>query len=509
MRLASPAARTLTGTALAGALLVGLTGGAQPAAAAEPAVPSWLVPLHFSNDNGTRRSCTGITLSATRTLVAPDCYTGRTDKDFSWEYDRATGMIEGGHNNPDYRTHPQFNAATRQAGIGVHHDSRVDPHKSGKPVLAGPGDTALYTAGARATFHSWAAPGAVDGQRVRHTEQVVVRRAADCAAALGVAALPPGVICSSTAPGTPAPAPEEQCAGDSGGALVAGGRLVAVSATGANACVRNGIRLYTAVPTYRAVIEEWSRDVDADQGGGSVLGREPGEGLYDLLTTGPYTRNPVDSTGQFLERDYNLLLQAGDLNGNGYGDLLGRTPGGTLYRVPVTADIDTGTRVGLGTGFNRYNRLLAVRDLSGDGRPDVIGRDASGNLWMHPGTASGGLGARVKVGVGWGQFSMIVGRGDLSGDARPDLLARDARGDLWLYRGNGRGGFLPRTKAGAGWNSFNAVVASGDFDHDGRQDVIGRTPTGAAYLYNANGKGGFAASELITSKYWKGYTSLT
>ncbi|MGW7367651.1 FG-GAP-like repeat-containing protein [Streptomyces sp. NPDC054841] len=505
----------LTATALAGGLLAGVTGTAQAAAvatprAAAPATPSWLIPLSFAG-NGTTRACTGIVLSATRTLAAPDCFTGRSDTDFAYDYNLATGQIESGTNRPDYRTHPQFDATTRQAGVGVLIDSHVDPSRYGKPVLAGSADTVLYAAGKPATFYSWAAPAGASEQRVKHTEQVVVRRGADCAAALGLgSSLPPGMICTSAAPGTPTPDPKEQCTGDSGGALVAGGKLVAFSATGAAACVRDGFRLYTAVPTYRPVIEGWTRDVDLDHWTtGSVLGREPGPGIFDLLQSGPYTKDPVNGTGQLFEDEYNLLLQAGDFNRNGYADLLGRTPGGTLYRIPVGENLEPGTRVSLGTGWSRYNRLFAVRDLSGDGQPDVVGRDASGYLWMHPGTGSGGVGARVKIGVGWGQFTVITGRGDLSGDARPDLLARDGKGDLWLYPGNGRGGFLPRIKAGAGWNSFNTVVASGDFDRDGRQDVIARTSWGAAYLYNANHAGSFFGAKQITDKYWKRYTYLS
>ncbi|WP_406271360.1 FG-GAP-like repeat-containing protein [Streptomyces sp. NBC_00191] len=502
--------RAWTGTALAGALLGGLLGTAQPAAAATPAVPSWVVPLLYQSPSGTLRSCTGITLSPQRTLVPPDCFSGRSDADVVWRYSLSTGQRESGEGNPSYRTHPQFNVGNRQAAIGV--QQGLSPYAAtSTPVLAGSGDTSLYTAGATATFHSWSGSGSIDGQRVRHSEQVVVRRSADCAAAFGLgSSLPTGIICTSAAPGTPMPDPNEQCAGDSGGALVAGGKLVAVSATGPTSCVRAGMRLYTAVPTYRAVVEEWTRDVgyfDWRQPG-SILGQEP-VGVVDVLEARTYAKDPVDSSGMFLPPiGTNLVLQAGDLNGDRRADLIARTSNGTLYRLPVTTTSNTGSPVNLGTGWGRYNRMLAMRDMSGDGRPDVVGRDGNGDLWMHPGNGAGGFGTRLKIGVGWGGFNTLAGRSDLSGDARPDLLARDANGDVWLYRGNGKGGFLPRTKIGAGWKSFNAIVASGDFDDDGRQDVIARTSTGAAYLYNANNTGGLTAPKLITS-YWKRYTALT
>ncbi|MFF4228618.1 FG-GAP repeat domain-containing protein [Streptomyces sp. NPDC001820] len=115
-----------------------------------------------------------------------------------------------------------------------------------------------------------------------------------------------------------------------------------------------------------------------------------------------------------------------DLDRNGYADLLVRTTGGTLQRVPITEGIDTGQRVNLGTGWNRYNKLLVVRDLTGDGKPDLLGREASGQLWLYRGNGAGGFGSRVLIGAGWGQYYAIVGRGDLSGDSVPDLL-----GGIW------------------------------------------------------------------------------
>ncbi|MEU4494961.1 FG-GAP-like repeat-containing protein [Streptomyces sp. NPDC023998] len=503
-------ARALVTTALAGALLAGTTGAAQPAAAAEPAVPSWLVPIAMEDEaDGAKRACTAIVLSTTRTLVAPDCFTGRSEKDFVWDYG-STGEIEGGTNRPDYRTHPQFNAATRLAAIGVLNQSRANPGGYGRPVLAGPADTGLYAAGSIATFFSWAAVGDPKAKRVRHAEQAVVRTSADCATALGVTGLPKGTICTGPPPGTVPPNAQEQCFGDSGGALVAGGKLIAVSATGSAACVKNGIRLYTTVPTYRALIEGWTRDVDLDhETTGSILAREPGEGIIDHLTFGPITSDPVDSTGQLFEPSANLVLQAGDLDRNGYADLLVRTTGGTLQRVPIREDTSPGKRANLGTGWNRYNKLLVVRDLTGDGQPDLLGREPSGYLWLYRGNGTGGFGSRVLIGSGWGQYNAIAGRGDLSGDAVPDLLVRDAVGDMWLYRGNGRGGFLSRTKAATGWKGFNAIVGSGDFDHDGRQDVIGRTAAGAGYLYNINGKGNFVSGKLLTSNRYKGYVALS
>ncbi|MCX4395188.1 hypothetical protein [Streptomyces sp. NBC_01767] len=99
MRRAFPA-RALTTMAAAGAVLAGLLGSA-PEARAATTVPSWLIPLYYSDDaDGSHRACTGITLSRTRTLATPDCFTGRGHADMEWEYRLSSGQLGSGSSDP-------------------------------------------------------------------------------------------------------------------------------------------------------------------------------------------------------------------------------------------------------------------------------------------------------------------------------------------------------------------------------------------------------------------------
>ncbi|WP_327355058.1 FG-GAP-like repeat-containing protein [Streptomyces sp. NBC_01304] len=496
-------------------LLAGLLGGAieaAPSAQAAATVPSWVIPLYYDDEaTGTHRACTGVVLSKTRTLATPDCFTGMGTGDFEWEYNLGTGQLAGGGEQVAYRSHPKYDATSRYAAVTV--ANRRTPDNSGKPVLATGSDSALWAAGAKATFHSWAGLDADNAPRVRHSEQVVVKSAAQCAELLG-GALPGGTLCTAPAPGAPPVADDDQCFGDAGGALVAGGRLVAVSATQATGCVRGGVRVYTKVASYRPLIDEWTRGVDTHyRDAGSILAKEPND-LVDVCSTDVRRKLEgcgVDDTGSFDGTGYNTLLQAGDMNGDGFGDLLARTSGGTLYRVPSRdfelADFDH--RVRIGGGWDAYSRLVAVRDISGDGRGDLVARDGSGVLWLYRGTSDGKFAARARIGGGWGTYNTLAGRGDLSGDGRSDLVARDGSGVLWLYRGNGRGGFEPRKKIGGGWGRYNAIVASGDMDHNGRQDILARTPGGAAYLYNADHTGGFATPKQLAETRLKRYSRIS
>ncbi|MFB7212004.1 FG-GAP-like repeat-containing protein [Streptomyces sp. NPDC056255] len=513
-RFAVPGAgRALTTLAAAGAVLAGLLGSA-PQARAATTVPSWLIPLHYADEaDGSHRACTGITLSRTRTLATPDCFTGRSHADMEWEYDLSSGQPSSGGSDPRYRSHPTYDAATRRGAVSV--AIRATPASYGKPVLASSADTALYAEGAKATFYSWAGLDLTDAPRVRHSEQVVLKSAASCAALLG-RTLPSGTLCTVPAPGAPPVADEDQCFGDAGGALVGGGKLIAISATRATGCVTGGVRLYTRISSYRSTVVDWTRDVDLDERiSGSVLAREPGD-LIDLCTTDQQGRLSdcyVDSIGSMIDwRDqFDFMTELGDLGGDGKGDLLARTPGGTLYRIPSAlshSDLGKAGKVKLGTGWSKYNRIVAARDLSGDGLPDILARDASGVIWLYRGKSDGSLAGRTKV-TTWKSYTAIAGRGDLSGDGRADIVARDSAGVLWLYRGNGKGGFAPRTKIGSGWGKYNVIVGSGDMDHNGRQDILARTPAGAVYLYNANHTGGFSAPRKLADTRWKKYTKIS
>ncbi|MFF1511465.1 FG-GAP-like repeat-containing protein [Streptomyces sp. NPDC058326] len=156
---------------------------------------------------------------------------------------------------------------------------------------------------------------------------------------------------------------------------------------------------------------------------------------------------------------YDVLTSPGDTNGDGYADLIVRqTSTGDMYFYAGTADHRVKARVKIGSNWKLYKKIAGAGDLNGDGRGDLLGVDAAGVLWRYYGTATGGVTARVKVGGGWGGYSSLVGVGDLSGDGRADLVARDTAGKLWRYSGTGTGAYGTRAQIGAsGWNTFKGL----------------------------------------------------
>ncbi|WP_075017633.1 VCBS repeat-containing protein [Actinacidiphila rubida] len=157
---------------------------------------------------------------------------------------------------------------------------------------------------------------------------------------------------------------------------------------------------------------------------------------------------------------YNLLTSPGDMNGDGYPDLVARDTKGTLFLYEGTASGIFGTRSNIGYGYQIYNSIVGVHNLTTNqwSSDDVIARDTSGVLWEYLTDGYGHMSMRHRVGAGWNIYTAIVGVGDITGDGRSDLVARDANGDLWRYSSLSSGLFAPRVKIGWAWQSYKSLI---------------------------------------------------
>ncbi|MGW4855474.1 FG-GAP-like repeat-containing protein [Streptomyces sp. NPDC004288] len=228
---------------------------------------------------------------------------------------------------------------------------------------------------------------------------------------------------------------------------------------------------------------------DADDFCGSE-GRFPP--LYDLVNRRPATSQ---TPGAF-----------GDLNRDGYADLLTRNGVGQLWG---SHDYTSGSGPRLvGGGWSGMTKLVRHGDYDGDGKEDVYARDAAGVLWLYPGDGRGSFKPRVKVGGGWNTMRDLAAAGDLTGDGRADLLASDGNGVLWTYPGDGRGRFGARKKVGSGWKAINELVGAGDMNSDRKADLVARDTGGRLWLYPGNGRGWFGARKLIGTGGWNSLREL-
>lgn len=157
---------------------------------------------------------------------------------------------------------------------------------------------------------------------------------------------------------------------------------------------------------------------------------------------------------------FNVLTSPGDVTGDGRADLVARQAStGDMY---LYADDGAGklkARGRIGTNWKLYRAVFGAGDLNGDGVGDLLAVDGSNQLWRYSGVATGALKARVLVfGANWASGrNAFVGVGDLNGDGKADLVSRKASGDLLRNSGNGAGSFGSTVKIGTGWQGHKGL----------------------------------------------------
>ncbi|GHJ52182.1 hypothetical protein Nm8I071_14890 [Nonomuraea sp. TT08I-71] len=280
--------------------------------------------------------------------------------------------------------------------------------------------------------------------------------------------------------------------------------------------------------------------VDAD-GISASVGDVSGDGYADLLATKPdgtlhyyannINTNPDDrpyTSGRQIDAGWNGLnrLTSGDVNGDGYADIIGIRPDGSLWYYPNTirSDADrpyaSAVQIG-GNGWNSYNRVL-LGDVSGDGYADLLATKPDGTLWYYSNnitTNANGepyTGSRQIGGNAWNSYNRVL-IGDVSGDRYADLIATKPDGTLWYYsnnittNANGEPYTGSRQIGGNAWNSYNRVLI-GDVSGDRYADLLVTKSDGSLHYYpnninsNANGEP-YSGSRQIGSG-WSGFNRL-
>jgi hypothetical protein len=101
------------------------------------------------------------------------------------------------------------------------------------------------------------------------------------------------------------------------------------------------------------------------------------------------------------------------------------------------------------SAWTGYKKVIGAGDLNGDGLGDVLALDGSGVLWRYDGLSTGKLKDRVRVFKDWGSsYKDVIGAGDVDGDGKQDLLSRDTSDRMWLNAGDGDGTLQNRVAFG-------------------------------------------------------------
>jgi hypothetical protein len=209
------------------------------------------------------------------------------------------------------------------------------------------------------------------------------------------------------------------------------------------------------------------------------------------------------------------FIPFGDVNGDGYPDLLVRYGSGVLkaFLGFGSPEFSGAKSVLISRHFERYNAIAAPGELDRDTWPDLVARDGQGRLWLYRGTGRGKLASRRLIGSGWNRYARMIGAGNLmaTGTAATtgpgDLLAVTKAGAMRLFPGNGHGGFAKPVRVAGNWSGYNTVIAIGDMNHDGRNDLIARDDSGRLWLFDGNGHGGFAHRVLL-ARNWRRWMTI-
>jgi hypothetical protein len=194
------------------------------------------------------------------------------------------------------------------------------------------------------------------------------------------------------------------------------------------------------------------------------------------------------ATGAKLS-DADLLLNAGDWDRDGYGDVITRSKAdGALYLRRGDGAGHLGKPVRIGSGFGSVRLLAAVGDMTGDGFPDLMGQPRGGAVRLYPGAGTDGLRASYVAHSAIDAGSQVaVGR--WNGDGAPDSLFRKGA-RLTLYPGNGPGGLTGSQGLRLDLQPYDWVIGISDETLTGHADVLVRQrSTGELWLVPGTAKG--------------------
>jgi len=223
------------------------------------------------------------------------------------------------------------------------------------------------------------------------------------------------------------------------------------------------------------------------------------------------------------------VSHAGDVNGDGFADVIVGLPGVNEARVYLGSSTGLSSTywsaIGSSAGEEFGYSVSSAGDVNGDGFSDVIigayRHDGfRGRAYVYLGSASG-LGAayhwRVTGAVAAGRFGGAVSSaGDVNGDGYTDIIVgayqENGMGAIYGYYGGPAG--LSTT---ASWSAFGAqlsadfasmVAGGGDVDADGYDDILvgaqrhdegGLGQCGAVFLFRGSGVG------LLATPSWVQY----
>ena len=200
-------------------------------------------------------------------------------------------------------------------------------------------------------------------------------------------------------------------------------------------------------------------------------------------------------TGITLRRT-NLLLNVGDWDRDGHGDVMTRRASGAMWLYAGRGRDRFASPTVAATGWSWATDVTAAGDVTGDGYPDLMAQDSTGAFRVYPNDRRGGFRASF-VARGATDGARLIGVGLFDGDDTADSVVRRTGGSLWLWAGDGAGGLVTSRQVGRGARGYDWIRAYGQVDGRGRSDLVARSSrTGNLWLLPGTWKG-FGERRLI------------
>jgi hypothetical protein len=187
------------------------------------------------------------------------------------------------------------------------------------------------------------------------------------------------------------------------------------------------------------------------------------------------------------------LMNAGDWDRDGDGDILIRHTDGTI-RVNRGNGTETfATGVIIGRGFGSVSVIDVVSDITGDGWPDLVGKHSTGEIRVWPGRGTSALGASYRMRSAVSGSTQVIGAGRFyADDGSPEVVFR-VSSKLLIFRTNGPGGLTTYSDPGIDTSVFDFILATKDLRgaSTGGDLMLRRKSDGMWFAYEHNQSGGW------------------
>lgn len=235
-------------------------------------------------------------------------------------------------------------------------------------------------------------------------------------------------------------------------------------------------------------------------GAQDVLGINKNGNLMAFPNSGGRTVVAINRTSVVLKK-HTLLLNVGDWNRDGHGDIITRTKKGVLQLRLGNGKDSFAAPTRLAGNWGGQTQVISVGDVTGDGFNDLMARSGnSGPFRIYPGNGVNGL-KPDYIAYSAVESTRQVAMGLFDADGAPDTMTTRADGSLWLYPGNGPGGMTRPRKVLSGLQGYDALLGLGDLNGDRRNDLIARRSSGGALMMFPANKKGFAPPQLIATGF--------